>query len=293
MNQNSEQFKFIEQILKIHLSKNIDIQNIEFFYGGNFNTASKVSANGSDYFVKWAPEEDVNTFEKEAKNLQLIDSTNTLKVPKVYGNGNFESKNYLIIQGISSAEQNKNYWKDFGIGLANLHKTSSPNGFGLDYDNFIGTLPQINSWNKNWIDFFIENRLIPQLDLAEYNRKINSDLIEKFEALFKELNSIFPENSSSLIHGDLWDSNIMTDLDGNAIILDPTCYFGSREAEIAFTTMFGGFENEFYESYNEVLPIEKGFHERLPFYNLYPLLVHVNLFGEGYLPTINKILSKF
>lgn len=293
MNQQSEQFKFIQEILKIHISNSISIQNIEFFYGGNFNTASKVTADGLDYFIKWAPEEDQNTFEKEAKNLHLIGETKTVLVPKVFGTGNFESKNYLIIQGISSGEQNPDYWQILGSQLAELHKFTSPNGFGLDYDNYIGTLVQENSWMKNGIDFFIEKRLLPQLDLAEYNRKIHSDLIEKFESLFKELPSILPDSPSSLIHGDLWDSNIMTNSDGKAIVLDPTSYYGFREAEIAFTTMFGGFENSFYEAYNEVLPIEKGFHERLPFYNLYPLLVHVNLFGEGYLPTINKILAKF
>ncbi len=293
MNQNSEQFKFIETILKIHITPDIDIQNIEYFYGGNFNTASKVTANHQDYFIKWSTEEEVNTFEKEAQNLNLLDSTHTIIVPKVFGTGNIDSKNYLIIQGISSSNQKKTFWRDLGISIANLHKNSNKNGFGLDYDNFIGNLVQENTWMTNGIDFFIEKRLIPQLDLAEYNRKINSEIIKNFERLFKELPSIIPNCQSSLIHGDLWDSNIMTNLDGNGVLLDPTSYFGFRESEIAFTTMFGGFENEFYESYNEVFPVEKGFHERLPIYNLYPLLVHVNLFGEGYIPSIKKILSKF
>ena len=140
---------------------------------------------------------------------------------------------------------------------------------------------------------FIQNRLLFQIEKALYDRKIDKKLAEKFENFFKELPSIFPQEKSSLIHGDLWTGNVMVNESGLATLVDPTCYYGFREADIAFSTMFGGFEEEFYKTYNEHFPLEKGFHARIPYYNLYPLLVHVNLFGEGYIPTIETILKPF
>ena len=288
------QYQFIDKIIQHHLGENTEVKDLEFFYGGNFNLAVRVQLkNADEYFIKWNQGDHQGLFDAEAKNLDLIGKTSSISVPRVIGTGTMEEKEYLMMECIPSGEKAANYWVDFGEKLALLHKNTSESGHGLDYTNFIGAAPQINTWNQDGIAFFIEHRLSNQLARAIYDRKIDAELEAKFETLFEKLPSLLPNEKSALIHGDLWSGNAMTNPQGLITLVDPACYFGFREAELAFTTMFGGFDEAFYEAYNANFPIEKGFHERIPLYNLYPLLVHVNLFGEGYLPAVKKIVDSY
>lgn len=288
------QYQFIDKIIQHHLGETTEVKDLEFFYGGNFNLAVRVKLqNEEEYFIKWNQGDHQGLFEAESQNLDLIGHTATISVPRVIGVGAMEEKEYLMMECIPSGEKVANYWVDFGEKLARLHKNTSQKGHGLDYTNYLGASTQINSWENNGVVFFTENRLRKQLAQAVYDRKIDSELEEKFESLFEKLPSLLPNEASALIHGDLWSGNAMTNPDGLITLVDPACYYGLREAEIAFTTMFGGFEEPFYEVYNANFPIQKGFHERIPLYNLYPLLVHVNLFGEGYLPAVKKIVASF
>lgn len=291
--QPQEQYQFVEEIVKNNIPGAGNIQDLEFFYGGNFNLAVRIKIESGEYFIKWNLGEHKGIFEAEGKNLQLLGETKSVSVPEVIAFGKHQEKEFLIMECIHSVEKSPTYFTDLGQQIAALHQHSHPNGFGLDYNNFIGASEQKNDWRANGIDFFIENRLLFQIDKALYDRKIDSQLAHKFEQFFKEIPSIFPKEKSALLHGDLWSGNTMVNEKGLATLVDPTCYYGYREAEIAFTTMFGGFEESFYESYHEQFPLEKGFHARIPYYNLYPLLVHVNLFGEGYIPTIQTILKPF
>ncbi|MCZ2485248.1 fructosamine kinase family protein [Aquirufa antheringensis] len=288
------QYQFIDKIIQHHVGENTEVKDLEFFYGGNFNLAVRVQLKNSDeYFIKWNQGDHQGLFDAEAKNLDLIGKTSSISVPSVMGTGTMEEKEYLMMECIPSGEKAANYWVDFGEKLALLHKNTSESGHGLDYTNFIGAAPQINTWNQNGIAFFIEHRLRNQLVRAIYDRKIDAELEAKFETLFEKLPSLLPNEKSALIHGDLWSGNAMTNPQGLITLVDPACYYGFREAELAFTTMFGGFDESFYEAYHANFPIEKGFHERIPLYNLYPLLVHVNLFGEGYLPAVKKIVDSY
>lgn len=288
------QYQFIDKIIQHHLGETTEVKDLEFFYGGNFNLAVRVKLqNEEEYFIKWNQGDHQGLFEAESQNLDLIGHTATISVPRVIGVGAMEEKEYLMMECIPSGEKVANYWVDFGEKLARLHKNTSQKGHGLDYTNYLGASTQINSWENDGVVFFTENRLRKQLAQAVYDRKIDSELEEKFESLFEKLPSLLPNEASALIHGDLWSGNAMTNPDGLITLVDPACYYGLREAEIAFTTMFGGFEEPFYEVYNANFPIQKGFHERIPLYNLYPLLVHVNLFGEGYLPAVKKIVASY
>ena len=288
------QYQFIDKIIQHHLGENTEVKDLEFFYGGNFNLAVRVKLqSGDEYFIKWNQGDHQGLFEAEAKNLDLVGSTSTISVPSVIGVGSMEEKEYLMMECIPSGEKAANYWVDFGEKLARLHRNTSSKGHGLDYTNYLGSAAQINTWDTDGVIFFTENRLRKQLAKAVYDRKIDASLEQKFESLFTKLPSLLPNESSALLHGDLWSGNAMTNPDGQITLVDPACYFGLREAEIAFTTMFGGFDEAFYEAYNANFPILKGFHERIPLYNLYPLLVHVNLFGEGYLPAIKKIVESY
>ncbi len=291
--QSQEQHLFISAILAKHIDAATKIDDLQFFYGGNFNLAVRVKSGESEYFIKWTQGEHKGLFEAEAKNLQLIKQANAIDVPAVLGEGSMDSKEYLMMECIQSAEKASHYWADFGQKLAHLHQNSSTSGHGLNYTNFLGAATQDNAWESNGVDFFIQKRLKKQVDAAVYHRKISAEMEAQFEALYEKLPQLLPNESSALLHGDLWSGNAMVNERGEITLVDPCSYYGLREAELAFTTMFGGFPTEFYEAYHQTFPIEKGFHERIPLYNLYPLMVHVNLFGEGYLPAVNKILASY
>lgn len=122
---------------------------------------------------------------------------------------------------------------------------------------------------------------------------VNSGWRKKFEALFLKLPALLPEEKPSLLHGDLWSGNLITDEKGEPCLIDPAVYYGNRETDLAMTKLFDGFDSEFYHCYNECFPLQKGFERRANLYNLYPLLVHVNLFGGSYKQSVENILDDF
>jgi len=179
------------------------------------------------------------------------------------------------------------------VNIHSYDKRLTNTNFGLDYNNYIGSLHQQNNLHPTWVDFFINERLQPQIKLARDNNEIDSTTILKFENLYKKLDEVFPKEKPALLHGDLWSGNFMSDEKGESVIMDPTVYYGHREMDIAMAKLFGGFDAEFYSSYNEHYPLENGWEQRINVCNLYPLMVHVNLFGGGYLGQVKSILSKF
>ncbi len=290
--QTQEQYQFIETILFENLGYNPEVLDFQFFYGGNFNLAVKVKVKEGDFFIKWNHGDHDGMFESEAKSLKVLGDTHVMSIPKVVNYGKIVDKHYLMMEFLTAAFKQNNYWSDFGQKLAQLHLHTAPQ-FGLDYNNYIGALPQSNEWMDNGVSFWIEKRLKVQAGLALYERRITQQLYDRILAFCEQLPTLIPNEKPALIHGDLWSGNVMTDSSGLVALVDPACYYGLREAELAFTTMFGGFDTNFYEAYHEIYPIENGFGDRIPIYNLYPLMVHVNLFGGGYLDAVEKILKKF
>jgi fructosamine-3-kinase len=164
--------------------------------------------------------------------------------------------------------------------------------FGLGNDNYISSLTQKNAQLDDWTEFFIINRLEPLISRAYYEEKINASFFSKFREIYPKLKGIFPKEKPALLHGDLWAGNVISDASGHPVLIDPAVYFGHREMDLAFSMLFGGFSDSFYEHYKEVFPIEPGFEERVQIYNLYPLLVHLLLFGTSYLPPIEKTVRR-
>ncbi len=290
--QVQEQYQFIEKILFENFGYEPTIQDFQFFYGGNFNLAVRITLQEGDFFIKWNQGDHEGMFETEAKSLQILGETQVLTIPSVVNFGKIVDKDYLMMEFLSPSPRKDNYWHDFGQKLARLHLHSSPQ-HGLSFNNYIGALAQSNEWMPDGIAFFAEKRLKVQAGLALYERRISPEMHGRLLALCEKLPQLLPNEKPALLHGDLWSGNVMTDAQGAVALVDPSCYYGLREAELAFTTMFGGFEPAFYEAYHEVYPIENGFGDRIPLYNLYPLMVHVNLFGGGYLSAVEKILRKF
>lgn len=282
----------IEQAIQRISRSTATITTIRSLGGGCIHNARVVHTTAGDYFVKWNDASTFENLEAEAHGLQVLASSGTVRTPQIIDCGNDGDYAFLILEFIGSQTGATIQWEEFGHSLASLHATSWT-AYGLDRNNFIGSLPQINTPVPDFPDFFIRRRLEFQLDLAKRSGYIESALQATFERLFTKLPNIFPPERPALLHGDLWSGNVVADAQGRIALIDPAVYYGSRETELAFTRLFGGFSQRFYDAYNEHAPLPPGWRERIDLHNLYPLLVHVNLFGRSYLAQIQGILRRF
>lgn len=263
--------------------------------GGSINQAALIELEqAGTCFLKWNTTADPDLFVKEVKGLDLLRSAGTdLVVPEVIDQGTYgQNIGYLLLEYMEEGSAGPNSAQEFGRQLAAQHQVQNER-YGLDHDNYIGKLPQSNAWHDYWVDFFIEERMEPQLKMALNAGKLSSGIRTSFKKMYQELPDIFPDEPPSLLHGDLWGGNYFFNAEGKATIYDPAVYFGHREIEMAFTRMFGGFSSGFYSAYNDVWPLKSGFNSRKDIYNLYPLLVHTNLFGGHYGRQVESIVRRF
>jgi protein-ribulosamine 3-kinase len=277
------------------LERNLPLKVLTFqeASGGCINHGGKLTTSKGPFFLKWNsamsfPE----MFEKEAKGLSILKSASAIQVPKVEFVSSVSQYQYLLLEYVASGFRKDDYWSQFGEQLACLHQITQVE-FGLEHDNYIGSLAQINAISKDWIQFFIEKRLQVQIDLALKEHLLPTNVISKFEKLFARMPDLLIPEQPSLLHGDLWSGNLMTTSNGMPCLIDPAIYFGHREVDLAMTRLFGGFDNSYMDSYHATYPPASGFKERLEIYKLYPLLVHVNLFGKSYLSQVVSILDYF
>jgi protein-ribulosamine 3-kinase len=232
-----------------------------------------------------------NMFEYEKKGLDKLKQTKSIQIVDTINQVNSKNLSFLILNYIKREPETKQLWENFGIQLNKLHQTHS-NSFGLDTPNYIGSIPQINNWCPTWSDFYVTQRLEPQLKTAIEKGHLKG-LANSFEKLYHHLDSLFPKEPPSLIHGDLWNGNYISGENSTPWLIDPAIYFGHREMDIGMTLLFGGFDLSFYEAYNSENSLEKNWEERVPLTQLYPLLVHVNLFGSQYEASVKSILDRF
>lgn len=261
--------------------------------GGDINEAFRLQTSAGPFFMKSnSASRFPGMFEKEARGLELLGGTGEIRVPEVIVHGQTGDDIFLVLEYIESAPRKATFWSDFGRSLARMH-THGSDAFGLDHDNYMGSIPQSNRRHNNWPSFFAEERLEPMVRMARDGGYFRRDTVNAFERLYARLEDIFPEEPPALIHGDLWTGNHMVDDRGGACIIDPAVHYGHREMDIAMSRLFGSFDGEFYEAYHAEYPLEKGWQERVDICNLYPLLVHVNLFGEGYVGRVEIIMKNF
>lgn len=269
------------------------IRNVLALSGGCINNCYKIETNTQPYFLKINEAKRFpDMFKKEANSLQILKETNTIKTPIVIAQFEDTNHQYLILEWIESSKANSHFWKHFAEDLAQLHQQSA-DLFGLAFDNYIGSLKQVNTPANDWPDFYIQQRIEPQVQLAFNNQRISQKDVRQFEQFYKAVSSIFPNEKPALIHGDLWSGNFSCNLNQKAVLIDPAIYYAHREMEIAFTQLFGGFHPSFYEVYDEIYPLEKQFDERISIYNLYALLVHLNLSGGGYYDQVMDVVNRF
>jgi protein-ribulosamine 3-kinase len=287
-----EQFSFFESILYQTLGQSVEVIEAQFLAGGDINTSAQVFSSEGVFFVKWNHADRADMFEVEARGLNLLRQTDALHIPQVIGYGRELDKSYLILEYIDPGPATNASWEALGHSLAVLHSHTQPK-FGLHFDNYIGSLPQANTLTANGFDFFFDQRLLPQAGMALYSELLPKQSYDALFRLRERLPDLLPADRPALLHGDLWSGNVMVTEAGQPVLIDPAVYYGFREADLAFTKMFGGFDQRFYDAYNEAFPLEDGFDDRVAIYNLYPLLVHVNLFGSGYVSGVERILKQF
>ena len=283
----------VEQLLSEKTGTPVNILNQRSVSGGSINNAYRLETNAGLFFVK------VNSasrypqmFEKEARGLQLLSQADEIPVPEVVGHSESGNNAFLVLKYIDSERESPDFWEDFGQRLARLHQHHDTH-FGLDHDNYIGSLYQSNRKHKTWTEFFIQERLEPLAKMAYNDHLLESKDIKSLEHFEKSIAQIFPAEPPALIHGDLWSGNFMINEEGKAVIIDPAVYYGHREMDLGMSQLFGGFHSRFYEAYHQAYPLEPGWQQRMDFCNLYPLLVHVNLFGSGYTGSFRSILRSF
>lgn len=277
-----------------------DASAIEFsgVGGGSINQTFRLSAGSKRVFCK------INSattypalFKQEAQGLRAIAATGFMLTPEVIGHYEHNNQQILLLQWIDSGIRTEKFWKQFGEQLAKMHawspSASANTAFGLGHDNFMGALPQQNDRMDNWIGFFREKRLKPQIALANREGLLPARLQTAFENLYAKLPEIFPPEPPSFLHGDLWSGNFMCNERSEPVLIDPAVYFGHRSMDLGMTTLFGGFDKAFYDAYTYWYPLPENYGEQWEVCNLYPLLIHLNLFGKSYLSSIEGCLRRF
>ncbi len=257
--------------------------------GGDINQVYQVITEKGHYVLKThrasvCPD----LFEAEAKGLALLASTKTIKIPKVLAVDKLNGNSLLLMEYILPGRPQSGFWDRFGIALAQLHKQTAP-VFGLDHDNYIGSLPQKNGRAVTAVSFYVEQRLLPQFSTAE---KSGYAFPEK-NTFLRELEHIIPNEKPALIHGDLWSGNYLVTKHNTPCLIDPAVSFASREMDIGMMHLFGGFDSRLFEAYEDEFPMELAWKHRIPVWQLYYLLVHLNLFGSGYYQAVKNILKTY
>lgn len=262
--------------------------------GGCINQAFYVQTKSAEYFVKANEKVGRDFFKKEADGLRLLKDAQAIQVPEVYGEYYFEDTetSVLVMEWVAGRKTDETD-EQLGRGVARLHQTHGQ-AFGLEKDNYIGSLPQVNGWYDDWLSFYRDQRLGVQMELGKKLGYMNPNRLKKMEKLFERLPEwISGDIKPSLIHGDLWGGNWIVGPAGKPYLIDPAVCFAHFEQELAFTELFGGFSDKFYRAYEEVNPISPEYRDRKPLYQLYYLLVHLNVFGESYGSSVDRILEYY
>jgi fructosamine-3-kinase len=290
--------------------------------GGDINQAYEIAlADGRRLFAKTNARAPRGMFEAEARGLAWLVEANALRIPDVVAVSPGEDQHqFLVLELIASRPPAPDFDERLGRGLASLHRRGAP-GFGLDHDNFIGRLPQANAptkkrtlkgsfespagepgrakpveahgFTETWVDFYRSRRLEEQLRRSIDEGRATARMRRGFDRLFATLEDLVgPPEPPARLHGDLWGGNLLCDERGAPCLIDPAVYGGHREMDLAMMRLFGGFGARVFAAYDEAWPLADGHRERVGLYQLYPLMVHVNLFGGSYVGSVEAALDR-
>ncbi|KAA3596084.1 MAG: fructosamine kinase [Calditrichaeota bacterium] len=278
----------IEEVLNEKVKSKTNI------FGGCIANSQKIETeSGRSFFVKTL-ENKPKIFQNEASGLKELQKAKAIRIPKVI----FQDEAFLLLEFVEEGRKDNEFFRNFGQQFANLHKFENEN-FGFFEDNYIGANPQKNIPNRseanNWTEFYFNKRLLFQFKLCENNGFSTLEMRKLFLQLESKIEKILEgsENVPSLLHGDLWSGNFLVDENSNPCLIDPAVYYGNREADLAMTKLFGGFDQNFYQTYNETFPLAEGYKYRENIYNLYHILNHLNLFGKSYYLQVISLMKSY
>ena len=304
-----EALEKIEGLYSVRISHRLPVS------GGDINATSIIILdNGQRFFLKQNRPDRAKIFQAETRGLlelarlakevaetSLASSAKNLpiqtciRIPRPLAWGSDTENSFLLMEEIQIGQLKSPH--AFGAALARLHRAGRQKTCGWPQDNWLGTTLQINKKHQSWYDFFIQERLLPQWELARQNRRLtNASRDKNFQSILKRIPELLPpldDNLASLLHGDLWGGNWLADTQGRPCLIDPAVYYGHREADLAMTHLFGGFPHGFHEGYMNEWPLSPGFSRRIDLYNLYHLLNHLNLFGSSYLTSVQSIIRQY
>lgn len=282
----------IEQALTAHFGQTVNVMQQQQVFGGDINQTFILETSVGSFFLKLNDGKLNDMFEKEFNGLQLMHTTNTIKIPEPILHGKIANKIFLVTELIEKGSVSGNFWQTFAQQLAAMHRHTNEM-FGLKEDNYIGSLHQSNTYSQSWSEFYAAQRIMLLMQLAFQQNKCSKNDLAKAQNLCNRFEDIFPVEKPALIHGDLWGGNFMAGNNGEPVIFDPAVYYGSREMDIAMSLLFGGFDSKFYNYYNEAFPLQPGWKERVELCQLYPLIVHLILFGGHYYNSVIDIINSY
>jgi len=279
----------LRAVLEQRLGK--PVRGVKRLGGGDINDAFELAlGDGTSVFVKTHPNPPGGMFEAEARGLRWLEEAEAIRVPLVIAASDGRPA-FLALELLAPAKRRADFDEALGRSLAALHAFGAPS-YGLDHHNFIGRLAQLNTVTDDWASFYWTSRLEPQLRLAADRGLVDTAMRRSFEALERGLpERVGPQEPPSRLHGDLWAGNLHVDEEGEAVLIDPAVYGGHREVDLAMMRLFGGFGERVFAAYREAWPLAPGAAERVSLYQLYPLLVHVNLFGGSYIGSVERALA--
>ena len=264
--------------------------------GGCIANSCKLKlSSGREFFLKQSRGDSSSSFASEARGLEELRQSGVVLVPEVVDKGS----DFLLLEWIEVGKNSSDSsMEELGRQLAELHSFRGDK-FGFVEDNYLGDSPQSNltstAGKDNWAIFFAGNRLHFQAELAKKKGYATPEIRGLLDVLIEKIPDLLSgtEEKPSLLHGDLWRGNYLIDVDGWPWLIDPAVYYGHREADLAMTSLFGGFTKTFYSAYESAFPLVPGYSEREPLYQLYHLMNHLNLFGTGYYGQVLSILKRY
>ncbi|MEF3276022.1 MAG: fructosamine kinase family protein [Chloroflexus sp.] len=272
------------------------IERVEPLDGSFGVHLARLTIGGQRFALKWASHgAPAAMVAAEAYGLRTLAATQTIRVPTIILAQEADARlPALMLSEWIESDGRPLDAAQLGEQLAALHRCTAT-AYGLERDNFIGGTPQSNGWLDDWITFFRDRRLLPQIELANRNGRLSPSRRQMLERVLCRLEDWLGgvPRVPSLIHGDLWRGNVISGPNGVPVLIDPAISYSDREAELAFTELFGGFSPRFYAAYHAAWPLAPGYHERRDLYNLYHLINHLNLFGEGYGPQVDAIARRY
>lgn len=262
--------------------------------GGDINRAARAElADGTSVFVKHRPGAPPGTYAVEADGLDWLAKAGSLRIPDVRGVGDDSEPRILVLEWIEQGRRGPAHDEELGRGLAALH-TAGADRFGYPIDNLIGSIAQPNGRRRDWPSFYGEQRILAMTRTAIDNGRLPASFGARAERLATRLPELLgPPEPPARLHGDLWSGNAIADSSGAPVIVDPAVYGGHREVDLAMMRLFGGFSDRVFAAYEEVAPLAPGASERVRLLQLYPLVVHVVLFGGSYVGSVDRTLEAY